>query len=233
MKIPLRKTIGGWIIALLFIDIFLFDFMAYPRQWILRRAFYSANPGDTIALQRENQELAARIKEYEKTRPLKVQGLSFYPASLYSTYPFNDKNLAMVDFGERDDATLFAPVTILIGEDQLLFGQVIQVFSNRSSVETLFDSSWRSPVHVGEGKVNALLIGGSPPRVTLIVKGASVQKGDTVYSASKDFPYGLMIGALGTVIESRDGFFKEADLDLPYMLADIKTVFVIKDYAKE
>ncbi len=216
MKIPLRKTIGGAIIVLLAFDIFVFDFLSYPKRWLLSNSLRSSSRSEDV-------------QKLTRQTPITVQGTSFYPASLFSTYPLNNKNLIMIDRGSRDQISLSSPVLVLKDNEPFLLGHVIQSRLRESAVQTIFDSGWRGAVRIGSSRVNAFLEGGMPPRVTLIVKDAAVQEGDIVYSASKDYPYGVRIGVLGTLTESSNGFFKEADLEVPYTLSDIEVLFVAKD----
>lgn len=230
MSFSARKIIGGSILLLLVIDLFVFDFLSYPRNLILKGALRVSRDTELIALEKENAELALRIEDFERAVPLASGSLSLSPASLYSTYPFNDKSLATIAMGAREETSQFDPVFVMQNGKPFLFGQIIDVFENRSVVRTIFDSEWRTAVRVGENRTNALLQGGNPPRITLIAKSASLTKGDEVYTASPDFPYGIRLGSLGTVFESKDGFWGEADLELPYVLSDIETVFVLKGY---
>ena len=188
---------------------------------------------DRAALEAENQTLALRVAELERRTPVSVQGKVFSPAPLFSTYPFNYRNLLMIGIGDRDGVSIGDPVAVLDGSTAFFIGKIIQASASQSAVQTIFDGLWRSPVRVGEGKTNALLRGGTPTRVTLIAKEQGAREGDTVVSVSSDAPYGMMLGTLGTVVESRDGFYEEADLIVPYTLPDIETVFVIRAYAGE
>src|SRR3989344_6339085 len=100
-----RKIIGGIIILLLFANIFVFDFLSYPRRLILGDR-QNREERDRAALEAENQTLALRVAELERRTPVSVQGKVFSPAPLFSTYPFNYRNLLMIGIGDRDGVSI-------------------------------------------------------------------------------------------------------------------------------
>ena len=54
-----------------------------------------------------------------------------------------------------------------------------------------------------------------------------MEEGDTVYSASKSFPYGLTVGKVAMVKNSANTLFKEAPLTAPYTLNELTEVTVL------
>ena len=125
----------------------------------------------------------------------------------------------------------YASATSSLGEHErgvVLIGDVDKVFDNTAAVQTIFDSRFRLAVRVGEGGIESLLMGGSEPRITLVPKNAEIRKGDIIYSAGADLPYGLPIGEVGEVQMSSDNIFKEATIIFPYDLSDYRLVFILK-----
>jgi cell shape-determining protein MreC len=114
----------------------------------------------------------------------------------------------------------------------VLLGKTTRVFDTTSLVQTVFDDGWQSAVRVGRQGTDALLKGGSNPRLTLIGKTARIATGDIVYSASERFPYGLSIASVKDVKLSADRLFQEAELQFDYDLNDIRAVSVFNNNAK-
>jgi len=50
--------------------------------------------------------------------------------------------------------------------------------------------------------------------------------GDKVYLASRDLPYGLVVGEIRSIRDGEGGVFKEADVAPPYALGDLSEVLV-------
>ena len=117
------------------------------------------------------------------------------------------------------------PITV---SDQILVGQVSQVFKNYSLVKTVFSSDWEIPVRIGEKKVPALLIGGPELKLTMIVNDKPIVDGQAVFAAKTDLPYGLKIGEVINVTnDSATGVFKEAGVKLDYDFNDLTDLSVL------
>lgn len=106
-------------------------------------------------------------------------------------------------------------------------GVVREARASRASLQTLADPAWRSAVRVGSSSVDALLVGGLAPTLTLIPKGAPVAAGDAVVSADPQLPYGLVMGTVAEVRDAADGVLREAGLALPYALGSLRAVDVV------
>ncbi|MDP1719216.1 MAG: rod shape-determining protein MreC [bacterium] len=144
-------------------------------------------------------------------------------AKVYSTFPFNNKNLLAVNAGTADGVSVGMPVSL---EGNILLGQIIEVSEKQSIIRTIFDKDWSLPVRVGAGQYDALLVGSQNPRLTLIDKTNEINVGDVVISAKKDFPYGLKVGEISKVNELLASSFKEADLVFPYNPKDLREVAI-------
>ncbi|MEK7138437.1 MAG: rod shape-determining protein MreC [Patescibacteria group bacterium] len=183
----------------------------------------------------ENQNLKAEIaklKEIDARTPENYAEDYDY-GFVYARYPFNIKNQVLINVGKDVGVTMGK--TVLFGaysEDEIgrsvLFGSIKNVFEATSLVETIFSNEWRSEVRIGDKQVLGVLEGGATPAVRLINKDANILEGDVVYSADERFPYGLAIGYIKDIEMSSDHLFKEAKLDIPYDLAQVGLVLVLK-----
>ena len=152
------------------------------------------------------------------------QNGKYLSAKIFSTYPFNTKSILIINAGSGQGIKESIPVTT--GEN-ILTGQIMEVYENYSRVRTVFDPLWQIPVRIGEKEIDGLLQGGPSPRVALIEKDKLIQVGDLVYSASENFPYGLKIGEVEEIKESASGgAFKEAILKMPFNINELREVNV-------
>ena len=106
-------------------------------------------------------------------------------------------------------------------------GLVREAREARATLQTLADPEWRSAVRIGTSSVDALLVGGLAPTLTLISKGAPVAPGDAVVSADESLPYGLFVGSVAEVRDASDGVLREATIALPYTLTGLRAVDVL------
>lgn len=145
-------------------------------------------------------------------------------AKVFSTYPFNHRNIITINAGSADGVRVGLAVT---AEGNYLIGQVSEVSEHSSQVRTIFDKDWSLSVRVGQKEVNALLVNGQEPRLTMIEKQSELNEKDQVHSASRDFPYGLKVGAVGAIQDSGIVSFKQALLEVPYQIGDLREVAVL------
>lgn len=143
----------------------------------------------------------------------------FPRVKIYSAYPFNNRGEVAINAGREQGVKEKMAVTV---DGQVLFGQVTQVFEHYSIVRTFFDKGWQVPVRVGFQETDALLEGGPTPKLTMVAKNKEFNDGETVYSASRDFPYGLPIGRVKKIKDTPTAVFKEAELDAPYNFNDLR-----------
>ena len=176
---------------------------------------------ENLRLKQENEELRAQIQKSSILNPQSSILNSYLTAKVFSTYPFNIKNQITVNVGEKQGIKKLAPVIL---KENILIGQVNEVFENYSVVKTIFDSNFQLPVRIGKDEINALFQGGGEPKVNLIDKEKPIQAGDIVYSASSEFPYGLKIGEISEIKETSAGVFKEAILKMPFNVNELRIV---------
>jgi len=176
-------------------------------------------------LMQENASLKAKLffLEHDTVRIIAEQRI-FVSAPVYSTYPFNNRSLITIAAGKADKIVAQAPVVF---GDYIFLGEVFDVTEQTSIVRTVFDPGWELPVKIGEDSVDALLIGGRTPRLTLIVSSAKLNPGDTIFTATPTFPYGLTIGEVDEISYTPGSGFQEAHIRLPYEFSMIDTVSVI------
>lgn len=173
----------------------------------------------------ENQSLKAQL---ESGLAVEIPAENFKVAKVYSSYPFNNRHEISIAAGKRDGLKELSPVVI---DDAILIGQISRVYENYSLVRTIFDSDWRLSVKIGKSGIDALLVGGPEPRLTMIDKNKPVKEEEVVYSASSGFPYGVLIGRVKRVISSPTAVFQEAELSLSYGLDNkITEVRVLTGY---
>jgi len=174
---------------------------------------------------KENEVLKAKIlllskSSYRET----IGGHEYLRARVYSTYPFNNRGLIALNAGRLDGLTELLPVTL---GDAVFLGQLNHVSDNSSVARTIFDAGWELPVKAGIDGVDALLVGGREPKLTLIVKEKELISGADVYTAGKDFPYGLKIGTVREIFDNPGSTFREATLDIPYEVGEFTHVSVL------
>ncbi len=178
----------------------------------------------------ENESLKAKILSLEFLRPelVKKDDLVYYSAKVYSTYPFNHRNLFTINLGSKDGVEEMMAVALKPG---VLIGQITEVFRDYSVVKSIFDSNFKIAVRIGSSQIDALLEGGNKPVLTMIDKTSGIKTGDSVYTAGLDFPYGMKVGITGEIFEDqKGGFFKKAFLETSYDVGDFKEVFVVTSY---
>ncbi len=192
---------------------------------IMRSIFSTASIYRNLSsLELENQSLRAEIFAMEKQSMYEtVHNERYYVAKIYSTYPFNNRALVAIAAGKKQGIAEKMTVTV---KGTILFGTVVSVFDDYSLVKTLYDPTWKSPVKIGKENVNALLLRGREPRLTLIVKNKMVSVDDLVYSAGLETPYGLTVGAVGKIAQSQVNAFDEAALNVPYDLTSLNEVYI-------
>ena len=179
---------------------------------------------ENILLRQQNEDLLAQLQMAQLFGIAPEIGESFIEAKIFSTYPFNIKNTITVSGGESDGVKKNMPA--LLGEG-ILIGRVSEVFGDYSIVQTVFDPSWQMSVRVGKLETDGLLEGGNEPKITLIEKSKPVEVGDVVYSASKDFPYGLKVGEVSRVEDDSAGVFKNAVLKIPFNANELRNINIL------
>jgi cell shape-determining protein MreC len=167
------------------------------------------------------KEASAELKIYSGEGKNK-----FIPGFVYSIYPFNLKNEVSINIGSESKVRLGGAATTM---DGVLVGKIISVSDKSSIIKTIFDATFELPVYIGKTSVPALLKGGPNPKITLIPKSSIVDAGSLIYSASKDFPYGLVLGEIGPIKVSGTSVFYEGELRLSYNLSDLRVLYLQND----
>lgn len=184
------------------------------------------NPNQVLVeLRLENQGLKQEIKELKNK--LNFQSQPYFIAQIYSRYPFNNNQSLIIDAGSQ--AGVKVGWSVLAAENYLL-GKIIKVRTNASEVRTIFSSDWRSAVKIGQAGVEAVLVGGRPPKLEFIPADAKISLDDEVFSASPDLPLNLFIGKVSEVISQPTTSLQQAKLKTDYDPNQLKKVFIITDY---
>lgn len=179
---------------------------------------------DMSALLLENQSLRARIQEIEDAPSLVTSERKRYiKVPLYSSYPLNINHQLLVAAGSEDGvlegATVFAAPGVFLG-------QIVSVDKTKATVRTIFDPGWELPVRIGAEKVDALLVGGQEPKLTLVSKRKPLIGGEPVILSSRDFEYGLLLGTVAELRQSKDSLFLEGRLITSYAVADLSELYI-------
>ena len=167
-------------------------------------------------LQKENENLRAQIFDQSITQTSTIK--------VYSSYPFNNNQYIALAAGSNQGLKVGEIVTY---GTNLLVGQLTSVSPNESVAETIFNPNWKMAVRIGTQQINALFRGGIELKVTLIPKSLPVSNGDLAVTASQGFPYGLEVGSVQSVIDDVGTPYKEATLQAPFKLEDLRNVSII------
>lgn len=179
---------------------------------------------ENLRLNQENRDLQAQIAKIQILGVSPSESGSYLSARVFSTYPFNVKSEITIDAGK--DKGVEKSMAVMLGKN-ILVGQVAAVFDDYGVVRTIFDPNWQLPARIGKEEINALFKGGNEPKAVLIEKDKNIRVGDAVYSASKDFSYGLELGEISEIRETSSGVFKEASLKIPFNAGDLREVNVV------
>lgn len=193
--------------------------------WRLRMilAPVSSMPAAESDLIAENKQLKAELAGLQSIKSqLPQKPEHSIRAIVYSRYPLNFKSELLVNAGTREKVSRGNAVTF----GGMLIGKVSNVFDETSLIQTIFDERFQLAVRIGKNGAEALLKGGSFPTLNLISLTAMVEKGDIVYSAGPDFPYGLPVAEIKDVRPSDDKLFQAATFNVPYDIGQIGTVFI-------
>ncbi len=189
---------------------------------ILRSVTLGSDAALIEALQKENERLRAKVEEYAHSG-LGVERGEAMVANIYVRYPWNDKGEITIALGERGGVRVG---DVVLSEGGTLLGQVTVVGVYWSTVRTIFDPLHTIAVRVGQGGVPALLRGGGGVTVSMIDQSRTIADGDGVYVSDKMLPYGIRIGSVAHIRQSRGIAFQEADVELPYRFSELERVLI-------
>lgn len=228
------------LIIILLVITFFTSFFITKSKFSLNQIFLTKKSlyNENLSLKKENQELKAQIFKLQQAEKYQqdlsstniwLKQYQYKVAKLISAYPFNTKNTVLIALGINDGTKKEMPVVV---SDNILFGQVEEVFNQYSIVKTIFDSSFQTPIRIGETEINGFLTGGDKIKISLIEKSKDVKIGDVVYSTSLNFPYGLKIGEIKEINDSTNNNFKEAIISPSFNFNDLRNVYLIFGYIK-
>lgn len=214
----------GLIIALLvgtfFTDIFIPKHFLTASLVSISNKFGADLSKENNSLKLENESLKAQLQKLQIFFPAsedsKKNELSIkcILAKVFSTYPFNIKGALTIDKGSNDK---IKNGQVVLASENILLGQISEVYDDSSVVRTIYDPNWQLPVKIGEEKINGLFVGGNDPKITLLEKPVKV--GDAVFVNSKDFPELIKLGEIKEMKQESGGILKE--------VAIIKTLYNI------
>lgn len=167
------------------------------------------------ALEEENENLRLQIFNQTIFEKGKIR--------VYSSYPFNNKKEILIAAGALQNLKEGDVVTY---GDGILVGEITQVTASSSIVKTVFDPAFRLAVRIGKSETDALFTGGNELTLSLIPKKAQISPGDPVITVSRDLPYGLEIGRIGTIEDVESTQFKRAVVEPSFNLQSLRNVTV-------
>lgn len=157
------------------------------------------------ALKLENRELQhwkLHAKELERqladlsalARTVKSNQTTSLTARVIATAPGNFSGNVLIAAGRRQQVLAGHAVVDAGG----LAGRVVDAYENTARVMLLTDLQSRIPVHVGDNRARALMLGGSGalPRLGFLAEGEAIKAGDSVETSGVGglLPRGLRIG---------------------------------------
>lgn len=191
-------------------------------------AFSGARASELSTARIQTANLLAQLTQQKQNlRVIFDRQLTYREARVYSTYPFNNRKTIVIDAGSNDGLTTLMPVAVAPG---VLLGYISDITPSYSIVRTVLSSDFKIPVRIGQNSEDALLEGGNAPIASMIERTKKIAAGDPIYTASAQFPYGLLVGTVNALTETDGGYFKNAGVQLSYAINELKTVFVITNY---
>ena len=187
------------------------------------------NPADSQIIQNlklENEKLKIELENL-KRGDSNILRFQYLPAQIYSRYPFNDRNLIVINAGSANGLREGLPV---LAREGILLGRVSSVKRTQSEIQTIFDSNWRSSVGIGNTRIKAVLKGGFTPKLELIAKDEEILQGDDIFNLSPDFPLNLKIGNIKNLESTTDNLWRSANLEIPYKIDELNEVLLVLDF---
>ncbi len=220
-----------WLLGLLSLILLALIFWPASGVWVAHLLLGAPAPSAIDQTALENQALKAQLAvRSDLERALPAWRPNLIPAAVYSRYPLNFKNELWLNAGEKDGvragAVALVPSAATSGRPFVLVGKVSRVWSGGSLVSTVFDPDYQLAVRIGTQGTEALLKGGSDPRLTLLPKNSSVKQGDVVYTAAPGLPYGLAIAEVENVTRIEGQVFGEADLRFAYDINQLHALWL-------
>lgn len=176
-------------------------------------------------LRLENQGLRQEV-DHLKTK-LGLESQPYLTALVYARYPFDDNQSLIIDAGSKDGVEVGWPV---LAAENYLLGKIVKVKADVSEARTIFSPDWKNEVRIGQGNIEAVLVGGRQPTLELIPADAEINPGDEVTSVSPDFPLGLFVGKVSEIITRPATSLKQAKLIIDYDPNKLEKVFIVSGY---
>ncbi len=200
--------------------------LSAPRVWLYSIFTRNDLARQLIDAQLENQSLRAELESARSRPGIITEGRTNYlRAPIYSSYPLNNAGLLLIAAGEAEGV---ANGMLVLAAPGVFLGEVTKTYARSAEVRTLYDSGWELPVKIGREKIDSLLIGGHEPALTLISKKKPALMGMEVFTAYKQYPYGLLVGELGELTDSDQNLFQEAPLKIPYQIGELNEVYILQ-----
>ncbi len=182
-------------------------------------------------LRLENQGLEQEVKDLKNK--LNFASQPYLSAQVYSRYPFNNNQTLIIDVGSKDGVKVGWPV---LAAEHYLLGKISRVKATTSEVMTIFSPDWKSGVRIGQAGlpvqagIEAVLIGGRPPRLDLIPADAKINLDDEVLNASPNLPLNLLVGRISEINSQPTASLQQAKIRTDYDPNQLNRVFIITDY---
>jgi cell shape-determining protein MreC len=187
------------------------------------------DPLSNLRLENDSLKIKLYISENLSSKQTEGKGWEYSSGKVFSSYPFNNKNLVAINLGLVNGVKENSPVVVAQG---ILLGLVIEVRNNTSLIRTIFDKDLNVSVRIGDNKVNALLKGGVPPMLEMIDKYEEIKNGDIVYNADTKFPYGFKLGEIQTIKNKNVAdSFQKAILKTDYDSSLLEEVLIINNFS--
>jgi len=166
-----------------------------------------------VALQVEQRGLLAALRARNVDAPELNDGSSFRSVQVFSRYPLNDQQFLIINAGSDDGVAAGMPV---FASEHVLIGKVARVRRTQSEVETVLNPGWRSAVALGSLRTEAVLRGGSPPRLEFVPADAVLEDGDQVVSISSEFPLNAFLGTVSDISVDAKTLWQSGTVSVPY-----------------
>ncbi|MFA4872299.1 MAG: rod shape-determining protein MreC [Patescibacteria group bacterium] len=176
-------------------------------------------------LRLKNQGLEQEIKDLKNKLNLASQ--PYLSARVYSRYPFNNNQTLIINVGSKDGVKVGWPV---LAAEHYLLGKIVEVKTTTSEVLTIFSPDWKSGVKIGQAGIEAVLVGGRPPKLDLIPADAKIKLDDEVLSVSPNLPLNLLVGKISEINSQPTVSLQQAKIRTDYDPNQLDKVFIVTDY---
>lgn len=189
-----------------------------------------------VNLLEENMELygkIAKLSDLENENAMLKEQIHFKDKSIITVIAkvigrdFQNNRSFIVDKGEKDGIKSGMAVIL---KGNILIGRVIEINSNSSKIQTIFDTQSKIAVNTLTTKISGLIRGlGSDIVFDLIAKNKNPELQELIVSSGIDgiWPQGLLIGKIKKVNSAENQVFNTADIELIADFSDINNVFII------